>query len=202
MPEDETIARMLIEEYILSWHNYYIIIVWALGRSNVLSHIWPTWPGIQLIQISLPSGHHENHLIRVDSSLMVPWSVWDSWPPITRTSVPRLIILRTFWSECTLSRWSPLVLQNMSLECLVDPQQIPAILIYLAPNYGNRFDNSIYVHCIVPYCVFIVLTAFCLIHSFCSYWWDSLLFKYSWTVDHCALFWSWKCIPGIFYIYP
>ncbi len=48
MPEDKKIARMLIEEYILSWHNYYIIIVWATGSWNVVSHIWPTWPGIQL----------------------------------------------------------------------------------------------------------------------------------------------------------
>jgi hypothetical protein len=31
MPEDKKIARMLTEEYIYSWHNYYKMIVWALG---------------------------------------------------------------------------------------------------------------------------------------------------------------------------
>ncbi len=42
----------------------------------------------------------------------VPWPlVWDSWPPLSyalyRTSLPRLIIARTIWSERTRSRWSP-----------------------------------------------------------------------------------------------
>jgi hypothetical protein len=42
--------------------------------------------------------------------------VWDSWAPITRTSLPPLNISGTFWSEWTRSRWSPLALCKMSLE--------------------------------------------------------------------------------------
>jgi hypothetical protein len=62
---------------------------------------------------------------------MVPWaSLWESWPPITRTSLPCLIISRTFWSEWIKSRWSPLALCNMPLDCPVGPQLITAILIY------------------------------------------------------------------------
>ncbi len=45
---------------------------------------------------------------------------------------------------------------------------------------------------------FIFHTAFCLINAFCSFWWDSLLFKYSLTVDYSdtgnvfQVFWSYK----------
>jgi hypothetical protein len=45
-----------------------------------------------------------------DSSLLV---FLVSWPPITRTSLPRLIIFRTIWSKWSQSRWSPLVLRNV-----------------------------------------------------------------------------------------
>ncbi len=35
----KNIARMLIEEYIWSRQNFYIIIVWVLGNTNIMCHI-------------------------------------------------------------------------------------------------------------------------------------------------------------------
>jgi hypothetical protein len=69
-------------------------------------------------------------------------------PPITRASLPRLFVLITFWSEWTQSRWSPLSLHNIPLECIIGfPQyyQLPSRYVLL-----KRCFNWLYMYHLSP----------------------------------------------------
>ncbi len=99
---------------------------WA-SRVPFVCSSWEWSPLVRplLTRISFLPFHHKNHLFWVDSSLIIPWAsvetlglwsqgpaspAWSPWWSPLRTSLPRLITLRIFWSEWTLSRWSPLAL--------------------------------------------------------------------------------------------
>ncbi len=58
--------------------------------------------------------------------------LWLYW-----TSLPRLIISRTIWSEWTRSMWSPLARSRMSLERIVGTCNLPATLITLTLKIWN-----------------------------------------------------------------
>jgi hypothetical protein len=99
----------------------------------------------------------------MDSSLVVPWANFETlglW-----TSLPRLIISRTIWSEWTKSSWSPLALRNIFLERPVGPQLISNTLTILSLTKVTVQPIT---------CVhFPVCTAYCTLciyhywHSFC-----------------------------------
>jgi hypothetical protein len=96
---------------------------------------------------SLLYGHHENHLI---------WMRTRAWwfleqvlrllASDNKDQPPCLIISRTFWSEWTQSRWSPLALCIVSLGCLVGCAKLfLATLISLLTIMAVK--RTVYVHC-------------------------------------------------------
>ncbi len=80
-------------------------------------------------------------------SLLASWRLLASW-----TSLPRLIILRTIWSDWTQSRLSPLALRNMSLECIVVSPMNPGCLLFIF--YRKDSSTYVYVHTFVPCIVY------------------------------------------------
>ncbi len=96
---------------------------------------------------SLP-GHHKNHLIPMDSSLMAPLEL----PLATAYGVqpPHLPVLRTIWSERTQSWQSPLTFMQF---------------VHLTSPWASFGGRSL----IIIYCASIVCVSFCDgYHTFCS----------------------------------
>jgi hypothetical protein len=60
-----------------------------------------------------------------------------------RTSLPRLIILRTIWSERTRPRWSPFGLMQMSPERIVGTCNLPATLVTLSLQLWNSTSTAL-----------------------------------------------------------
>jgi hypothetical protein len=139
---------------------------------------------------SLP-GHHENHLIWVNSSLMTPLELHLN--TIMQSSLPAWLsknyliwvdsnLVVSPWTSCSLSPWVTL-------------------------TFNCRMVSDYCILCI--YCIWFPSAT--IIHSLCSsmiqfytirlfnYFCIQLLFYY---FVHCSLFWSWKlswswrCIPG------
>ncbi len=156
-----------------------------------------------LTQSSLPPGHHENHLIWVDSSLMA--------------HLERGLV---FLSAIDHRSCGP-----ASLPDCCEPSDLRASIqtVLLGLHADFSFELSLGWYTLVEYCAFIVYCLHFALQSvfqwlilqlleyFCSTVWQLIIadiisivqFNYflldysSFTVSLLSLFWSWKCIPGI-----
>jgi hypothetical protein len=149
------------------------------------------------MQTSLQSGHHENHLIWVDSSLMVPWLSFEtlglqSKGPASPDHFENLLT-RVDLIKVTHVPWAP-----------VGPPLIPGYCHFcslrlqwrIRPFYMCTLQCAILCFIYNTFIVYILFNSFILFHS------AEILFclnshSLSIIVNYYAFFWSWKCIPVI-----
>ncbi len=141
------------------------------------------------MRYSLLPGHHENHLIWVDSSLIAPLELALSFECLffaclsTRPS-SRLTVPRTIWSEFTGSDRSPLACSKILLECLLRK------LTYI--YYAFIAYSALQLTSVFLFFVQSNLQSKCSFQLTCS----SRVIVQS-LFNYCSVFWSWKSIACI-----